>query len=494
MARFNLLYLLPIAGGLLLLAALALRLLLARRAGRKSSSAADCPPSAAGGPAFGDSGEYASLGLPDSQRTASSLFTGSSRGRQPPGGAPSAAGDGGWPPAAHDYALPAADADALYAVLTRDAALAGRRVSFAKIAFGASARARSPSRRVWLSQYEGDELDVTQLVLVAPPSASAGSSAAVTSPRGLRGLSSSSSSASAWSPTAAAAGPLPRAAVLAQLQQFVREIRLLGALRHPHVVPLVGVAWSALSSLSLLTEPLPAGDLRVALRRHRRDAAGFSWRARKLRIALGVARALAYLHSQRLADPWDPDARLAPVAVRGLRASRVALTRELRPVLADLSAAAGVDRDARVLGDSPEALAAGAGDAFWLAPEVLSGGGSRGDPAADVFAFGVLLGELDSGGRAPYHRELRRKAGDERPALRPFQVLHAVASGRLRPELRADCPRAVRALAAVCTALEPRDRPTAAGVCDLLLAAERELEAEAAEPAAQPTGWAGGIV
>lgn len=484
-SSFNALYLIPIVGGALLLVGLALWFALAIRRRRAAKGDADTDPQRPA-PAVGfvlfhlssserqfdSGGGYVSMAMTDSQRTASSLFTGSSRGqKQQP------------TTLAHDYDLPPADADRLYAVLQRDAALAGRRVSFDKIAFDTVTRRRAASsaRRVWLCQYEGEEMDVTQLVLVAPSSAAARVS--VTSPRGLqalRGLSSSSSSVSATLSPSAASGNalLPLGALLPQVQQFVREIRLVGSLRHPHVVPFVGVAWSALSNLSLVTEHLAHGDLRLVLKRHRRDA-GFSWRTHKLRIALGVARALVYLHAQSLADAEDPLASPRPVVYQGLRASSVGLTSELEPQLADFSAAAAEEATPR-----SETLAAGGGDAFWLAPEVLSGAGSRATRAADVYAFGVLLSELDSGGKSPFHRELRRREGAADAPLRPFQVLHGVASGELRPALRPDCPAHVRAIARACVAQEPAQRPSAARVCELLMDAEK----------AAPTTWAGAIV
>lgn len=40
-------------------------------------------------------------------------------------------------------------------------------------------------------------------------------------------------------------------------------------------------------------------------------------------------------------------------------------------------------------------IAAGAGTARWLAPEVISESSSY-EPAADVFSFGAVLSELDS--------------------------------------------------------------------------------------------------
>ncbi|KAJ0393596.1 hypothetical protein ATCC90586_008789 [Pythium insidiosum] len=103
--------------------------------------------------------------------------------------------------------------------------------------------------------------------------------------------------------------------------RFMGEIRLGARLEHPKIVVFRGVAWSTLSDLAIVMEYMPHGDLSALLARMR-DTPGhreaFDWRKgpeamgrrSKLAIALDVAQALVYLHSQR-----------PPVIHRDLKAS-----------------------------------------------------------------------------------------------------------------------------------------------------------------------------
>lgn len=440
---FNMLYLLPIIGGALVVAVAVVWLLRRRgcrchcsiesgggdRAKRSDVCDMEAPGIGARVAAFaaqqssssfeGDSGSAFYIAATDSQRTAgSSMCTGSTRGSKGLSIADALLVD--------SELVATAEADALYATLQRDPFLAGRRVSFDKIAFDRLLRL-SPTRQVWLCQYEGDELEVRQLVLVSPPA-----------PR------ESSGGDQPTSPEKPASTQ-PNASSYQQLERFVAEIQLMASLEHPNVLRLLGVAWTGLRNVSAVTEHCERGDLRSLLRRFRRDSS-FSWRQRKVPIARGVARGLLYLHS-----------RSEPVLYQSLRALTVAVTDGWDPVLCEFAAAVGA-------ANTPaELLAAGGGDAYWLAPEVLSG--EPVTPASDVFAFGVLVAELDAGGKPPY-RNIRSPDDGER--MRPYQVLHLVANGSLRPRLRADCPASVRALVAACLAQSPAQRPSAAQLVDML--------------------------
>ncbi|KAE9221917.1 hypothetical protein PF005_g6910 [Phytophthora fragariae] len=170
----------------------------------------------------------------------------------------------------------------------------------------------------------------------------------------------------------------------------------------------------------LVMEHYPLGDLLSYLEHH---GEFMTWERGKYRIAIGIARALAYLHSQS-----------TPVVHRDLQASNVLLTETMRAKLT------GFDSSS---------------------PEVL-----RGRPytvKADVYAFGVLLTELATG-KDPFHDAVS-PVGTK---LKPIQVLNEVMQGTLRPSFSADCPRRIRVIGVGCYQHDASQRPTADQLLHLL--------------------------
>ncbi|KAH7468646.1 putative serine/threonine-protein kinase [Phytophthora ramorum] len=345
-----------------------------------------------------------------------------------------------------DYVLNTAQRDQLFHVLHHDAALATQRLAVDKIAFE-RVLGETRTRRLWLCQFEGEEIVVKSL---NPPERDE--------------------------------------QVFPALQNFVLEIQMTAALEHPNVLKFLGVAWGhSLRSLCFVAEFLSRGDLASFLRRCRKrrqqltlhmssssvsdasrgsssstttgqtaltgpspppslqsSGSGFtltSWVDDKLPIAVGVMRALVYLHTRRP----------KPIVYRVLRARKVAMSDHFEPKLIDLTPAAG--------GSPPvdqEEMAAGVGNAFWTAPELLTGGVPT--QASDIYAFGVLLAEIDSEAKRPYHTARDTRSGEK---LRAFQVLNLVASGELRPHFATNCPPEVREIALACMRQNPMQRPTA---------------------------------
>ncbi|EEY58519.1 protein kinase [Phytophthora infestans T30-4] len=164
---------------------------------------------------------------------------------------------------------------------------------------------------------------------------------------------------------------------LFHVQEFIYQIQIRSTLAHPNIVTLLGVAWNSVADVMLVMEHYPSGDLFSYLQNYSNYT---SWERGKYRLAIGIARALVYLHSQP-----------TPVAHRDLRASNVLLTETMRPKLTGFDSSCPDEH-------SHHCHVAGA--PYWSAPEVL-----RGRPytaKSDVYAFGVLLTELDTA-TAPFH-------------------------------------------------------------------------------------------
>ena len=152
------------------------------------------------------------------------------------------------------------------------------------------------------------------------------------------------------------------------------EVCLMAKLHHPHVVHLLGyTAYPA----AIVQEYCSHGSLLSMLidaKIEPSKAAELTW-DRRVSIAIGTAKGMLYLHSQRP----------APIIHRDLKAANVLITHDFTARVADFGLSKIMSEAAR--SSSLEAL-----NPRWLAPEVLTG--TPATPASDVYAFGVLLWEL----------------------------------------------------------------------------------------------------
>ncbi|RMX65543.1 hypothetical protein DD238_004907 [Peronospora effusa] len=219
--------------------------------------------------------------------------------------------------------------------------------------------------------------------------------------------------------------------------EFLTEVKMIAVMDHPRVVKFVGVSWNNLMDLCVVTEYMAGGDLRAWLsdRADNNGLVGFDYT--KMKIAMHVAHALAYLHS------------LTPSVIhRDLKSRNILLNENQDAKLADFGASREqVDRT----------MTAGVGTSLWIAPEVMMG--ERYDEKADMFSFGVVLSELDSQ-QTPYsHVKENNPTGRKMPET---AILQLVAIGKLRVEFSLGAHKGVVQLGIACTVIDPTERPTAA--------------------------------
>ncbi|KAL6523225.1 hypothetical protein OROGR_016828 [Orobanche gracilis] len=166
-------------------------------------------------------------------------------------------------------------------------------------------------------------------------------------------------------------------------QQFFDVIKNVSRLRHPNIVTLVGFCMEHGRHL-IVYEYVRSMSLVEAL--HCAAYTPLPWGSR-LRIALGVARALNYMHSSFV----------PPVAHSNLKAANILLDEDLMPRVCDCGITI-----LRSLSSSPVKLKASEmaiADGGYTAPEHFQPG--IGNTKADIYAFGVLLLELLTG-RKPF--------------------------------------------------------------------------------------------
>ncbi|KAK1946329.1 putative serine/threonine-protein kinase/receptor [Phytophthora citrophthora] len=222
------------------------------------------------------------------------------------------------------------------------------------------------------------------------------------------------------------------------VHEFALEIELNAHLQHPNIGGFIGVAWSSLNNLTMVIEYFPLGDLQRYLKK---NSDLLSWARDKIYMALGVARALEYLHG------YSP-----PIIHRDLKSRNILLTRQLEAKVIDF----GVSR-----GRLDNTMTAGVGTPYWTAPEILEG--KRYTEQADIYSFGVVLSELDTG-KIPFHDCVSANG----KKAKPFHILQGVMTGTLRPSFSQDCPPRIRRIGVACCQQDSARRPTASQLIQLL--------------------------
>ncbi|CAA2938535.1 STRUBBELIG-RECEPTOR FAMILY 2 [Olea europaea subsp. europaea] len=167
-------------------------------------------------------------------------------------------------------------------------------------------------------------------------------------------------------------------------EEFLDVIRNISRLRHPNIVTLLGYCTEHGQHL-LVYEYIRNFSLDEAL--HSVTYKPLSWGLR-IRIALGVARALNYMHSSCL----------PPIAHSNLKAANILLDEELMPHISDCSLAIlrPLTSNSVKLKASEMAIA----DSGYIVPENFQPmQPGIANTKADVYAFGVLLLELLTGRR-----------------------------------------------------------------------------------------------
>ncbi|KAG5247080.1 leucine-rich repeat transmembrane protein [Salix suchowensis] len=162
--------------------------------------------------------------------------------------------------------------------------------------------------------------------------------------------------------------------------QFQTEVEMIGLALHRNLLCLYGFCMT--SDERLLVYPyMPNGSVADRLRETCREKPSLDWN-RRIRIALGAARGLLYLHEQ-----CNPK-----IIHRDVKAANILLDEGFEAVVGDFGLAKLLDlRDSHV-------TTAVRGTVGHIAPEYLSTGQSS--DKTDVFGFGILLLELITGQKA----------------------------------------------------------------------------------------------
>lgn len=222
---------------------------------------------------------------------------------------------------------------------------------------------------------------------------------------------------------------------------FERELEILGSIKHINLVNLRG--YCRLPSTKLLIyDFLAMGSLDDFLHENGDEKKLLNWDAR-VRIALGSARGLAYLHH-------DCSPRIIH---RDIKSSNILLDENLEPRVSDFGLAKLlVDEDCHV-------TTVVAGTFGYLAPEYLQNG--RATAKTDVYSFGVLLLELVTGKRPTDPTFVKRGlnvVGWMNTMVRENKLEDVV--DKRCTDTDTDTVEAIIEIAARCTDANPDERPS----------------------------------
>ncbi|KAL5222783.1 hypothetical protein ABZP36_027496 [Zizania latifolia] len=169
------------------------------------------------------------------------------------------------------------------------------------------------------------------------------------------------------------------------VREFINELTAISDIMHENLITLVGCCAEG-SHRILVYNYLENNSLQHTLLGSGRSNIQFNWRAR-VKIAVGVARGLAFLHEE--VHPH--------IIHRDIKASNILLDKDLTPKISDFGLARLLPPNATHVSTRV------AGTIGYLAPEyALRGQVTR---KSDIYSFGVLILEIVSG-RCNYNARL----------------------------------------------------------------------------------------
>ncbi|KAL5759571.1 hypothetical protein ACOSQ2_018409 [Xanthoceras sorbifolium] len=217
--------------------------------------------------------------------------------------------------------------------------------------------------------------------------------------------------------------------------EWQNEMTILGRLNHPNLVKLIGYCSEGEHRI-LVYEYVTKGSLEAHLFGECNTELNWS---RRIKIALGAARGLEYLHTYG-----------SPIIHRDVKASNVLLDNDFNAKLSDFGLAkfGPIDKShlsTRILGTRG-----------YIAPEYIATGHLT--LKTDIYSFGVVLLEILSGTHAVKSDGVA--ATWAKPYLSNKLELHHVIDKKLEKSIRVEEAQEFAEIILKCLSLNPKSRPT----------------------------------
>lgn len=233
-------------------------------------------------------------------------------------------------------------------------------------------------------------------------------------------------------------------------EDFDREIRILGKVKHPNLISLKGYYWTTQTQL-LVMEYAPNGSLQTQLHGRLPSTPPLSWENR-FKIVLGTAKGLAHLHHS-----FRP-----PIVHYNLKPSNILLDDNFNPKICDYGLARLLTKlDKHVVNNRFQSALG------YVAPE-LACQSIRVNEKCDVHGFGVMILEIVTGRRPVEY-------GEDNVVILTDHVRYLLERGNVLEcidasmgEYLEDEVVPILKLALVCTSQIPSSRPSMAEVVQIL--------------------------
>ncbi|XP_054778800.1 probable serine/threonine-protein kinase PIX13 [Prosopis cineraria] len=225
-------------------------------------------------------------------------------------------------------------------------------------------------------------------------------------------------------------------------EEWQSEINFLGRLSHPNLVKLLGYCWEE-NELLLVYEFMQKGSLENHLFGRGSAVQPLPWEIR-LKIAIGAARGLAFLHTSE------------KVIYRDFKASNILLDGSYTAKISDFGLAKLAPSASR-----SHVTTRVMGTFGYAAPEYVATGHLY--VKSDVYGFGVVLVEILTALRA---LDQNRPSGQHnlvdwvKPYLQDGRKLKGIMDSRLEGKYSSKSAFRIAQLALKCLALEPKHRPS----------------------------------
>uniref|UniRef100_A0A2P2KNP0 non-specific serine/threonine protein kinase n=1 Tax=Rhizophora mucronata TaxID=61149 RepID=A0A2P2KNP0_RHIMU len=258
-------------------------------------------------------------------------------------------------------------------------------------------------------------------------------------------------------------------------REWLTEVNFLGQLRHPNLVKLIGYCCEDDHRL-LVYEFMFRGSLENHL--FRKATVPLSW-SKRMMIALGAAKGLAFLHNAE-----------RPVIYRDFKTSNILLDSDYMAKLSDFGLA-----KAGPQGDKTHVSTRVMGTYGYAAPEYVMTGHLT--ARSDVYSFGVVLLELLTGRKSV---DKTRPSKEQslvdwaRPKLNDKRKLLQIIDPRLENQYSARAAQKACSLAYYCLSQNPKARPLMSDVVETLepLQCSNDCSAEVSSSLFSPSLKIGG--
>lgn len=234
-------------------------------------------------------------------------------------------------------------------------------------------------------------------------------------------------------------------------EEWQSEVNFLGRLSHPNLVKLLGYCRED-KELLLVYEFMPKGSLENHLFRRSAAIEPLSWDLR-LKIAMGAARGLAFLHSSE-----------KKVIYRDFKASNILLDGNYNAKISDFGLA-----KLGPSGSNSHVTTRVMGTYGYAAPEYVETGHLY--VKSDVYGFGVVLLEMLTGLRA---LDTKRSNGQQKlvdwmkPMLSNKRKLKSIMDARMEGQYSSKASMLAAQITLKCLEGDPKNRPSMKEVTDVL--------------------------